>query len=219
MEIIGIQPMTPEAFFAIPTGSHIYNYGNDQCVALANLYTEGVLQFPLPPGISSAYQWWTLYSSKPALYENFNQISANPVKGDIFVSKGGVYDSTHGHIGVVEREWDGSTFGTMENGYWNGTSSMKRFNRNMGNVLGFLRPKNYVPPKPPVIEGNKEMIVKVQCVDGFSAIWNMNTNAYQHIDNDAEWKYWTDHLEEYMFESEAHFNIIRNKYSKVFGGK
>lgn len=147
-EIRGIVPMTVDEFFSIPTGTHIYNYGNDQCVALANLYDAGTLKLPLPPGIQSAFQWWTTYSQKPELYENFTQISENPQRGDIFVSKGGIYDATHGHIGVVERSWNGSTFGTMENGYWNGTSSMKRFSRNMSYILGFLRPNNFTPPQP-----------------------------------------------------------------------
>lgn len=66
-------------------------------------------------------------------------------------------------------------------------------------------------------KGN-DMIVKVQCTDGFSAIWNMNTNAYQHIDDAAEWKYFGEILETVYFESEAHMNTIRKKYAKVFGG-
>ena len=71
-------------------------------------------------------------------------------------------------------------------------------------------------PNPPTKD--KDMIVKVQCTDGFSAIWNMNTNAYQHIDDAAEWKYFGEILETVYFESEAHMNTIRQKYSKVFGG-
>lgn len=216
MEIIGIQIMPLEEFFEIPTGTHVYNYGNDQCVALANLYTGGALQQPIPPGIQSAFQWWTTYAEKAALYDYFVQVPDSPKKGDIFVSKGGVYDNVHGHIGVVERDWDGSTFGTMENGYWNGVSAMKRFSRNMANVLGFLRPKALIPPTPPVDKKGKDMIVKVQCVDGFAALWNMTTGEYQHIDNPAEYKYFTELLEEFMFENEAHFVSIRDKYRKVF---
>lgn len=209
--------MTLEEFFAIPTGAHIYNYGNDQCVALANLYTGGALQQPIPPGIQSAFQWWTTYAEKPALYDYFEQETSNPKRGDIFVSKGGVYDKIHGHIGVVERDWNGSTFGTMENGYWNGVSAMKRFSRNMDNILGFLRPKSLIPPKPPVNKkGKVAMIVKVQCADGWSAIWNMNTGEYQWIDDVDEWKYWTEHLQEYMFRDMTHFVQIRDKYRKVF---
>lgn len=152
--------MTVEEFFRIPTGEYIYNYGNDQCVALANLYDGGALKYDIPPGIQSAYQWWTTYSQKPQLYNNFEQVDTNPQRGDIFVSKGGVYDSVHGHIGVVERTWDGSTFGTMENGYWNGKSSMKRFNRNMNNVLGFLRPNSNVPPTPAQEDEEEMKIVR-----------------------------------------------------------
>lgn len=137
--------MSLEEFYAIPSGSHIYNNGADQCVALANEYNSGVLGFPLPSGIQSAYQWWTDFSSKPPLVENYSQVASNPQRGDIFIGMYGPYDSTHGHIGVVERSWDGSTFGTMENGYWNGVSSMERFNRGMAYILGFLRPKNSIP--------------------------------------------------------------------------
>lgn len=217
MEIIGIQKMTLEEFFAIPTGTHIYNYGNDQCVAGANLYTGGALQQPIPPGIQSAYQWWTTYAQKPELYNYFDQVAEAPQHGDIFVSKGGVYDSVHGHIGVVEHSWDGSTFGAMENGYWNGKSSLQRFRRNMGNILGFLRPKSITPPAPPTSK-DTEMIVRVVCPNGPSFLWNMNTNAKQHIDADNEWKFWGDVLETVYFENEAHFDSIREKYKAVFNG-
>jgi hypothetical protein len=64
--------------------------------------------------------------------------------------------------------------------------------------------------------GNYDMIVKVQCADGFAALWNMTTGEYQHIDNPAEYKYFTELLQEFMFENEAHFVSIRDKYRKVF---
>ena len=83
-------------------------------------------------------------------------------------------------------------------------------------INGLVVAKYVTGPKP--VTESVDMIVKVQCVDGFAAVWNMNTNAYQHIDDPNEWTYWTEHLEEYMFESEDHFNIIRKKYAKVFGG-
>lgn len=146
MNINGLTPMTVDEFFAIPTGSHIFNYGNDQCVALANLYTVGVLKYPLPSGIQSAFQWWTEFGSKPQLVQNFVQVTDTPKRGDIFVGRYGPYQAENGHIGVVERDWNGSTFGTMENGYWNGKSSMQRFNRNMANILGFLRPITNISP-------------------------------------------------------------------------
>lgn len=139
--INGITPMTLEQFFAIPNGTKVFNYGNSQCVALANQYDEGVLQNPLPTGIQSAFQWWTQYGTQPNLNQQFVQVSSAPIKGDIFVGRGGSYDSTHGHIGVVARDWDGSTFGTMEQGVWSGYNGyVTRLNRNMANILGFLRP-------------------------------------------------------------------------------
>lgn len=79
-----------------------------------------------------------------------------------------------------------------------------------------LNPQRFDQPKPiPTKEGYK-MIVKVQCVDGFAALWNMTTGEYQHIDNPAEYKYFSELLEEFMFENEAHFLSIRDKYRKVF---
>lgn len=147
--INGIQPMTVDQFFAIPNGTQIFNYGNSQCVALANQYDEGALKNPLPKGIQSAHQWWTEFASKPELVASFIQVSSGPQRGDIFVGRGGSYDSTHGHIGVVERTWNGQTFGTMEQGVWSGYNGyVTRLNRNMANILGFLRPKENVAPEP-----------------------------------------------------------------------
>lgn len=140
MSIDGIVYMTVDEFFAIPTGTHVYNNGADQCVALANLYDAGVLQYPLPSNIQSAFQWWTTFSYQPNLYEHFTQVADMPKRGDIFVGRYGPYQAENGHIGVVERDWDGGTFGTMENGYWSdGRSYVNRFNRNMDGILGFLR--------------------------------------------------------------------------------
>jgi hypothetical protein len=60
--------------------------------------------------------------------------------GDIFVASAGLYDSSNGHIGVVIRAWNGSSFGTMEqNG---GARYVARYDRSMANMDGFLRPIN-----------------------------------------------------------------------------
>lgn len=210
MDINGFPPMSMDEFFSIPTGSHIYNYGNDQCVALANLYTVSALQQPLPPGIGSAYQWWTTYSQKPELYNYFDQVG-EARRGDIFVSIGGVYDATHGHIGVVEADWDGATFGTMENGYWNGVSSMRRFRRNMNNVYGFLRPKSLIPPSP-VTEYEEDMYAKIQYADGWAGVWNMATGQVAWIGIDADYRQLNANLKTYSFQNEADFNSFKSRY-------
>ena len=147
-EINGITLMSVPEFFALPNGTHVYNYGNDQCVALANQYVGGALQYQLPVSIQSAFQWWTTYDIQPNLYNNFTQVTDNPQHGDVFIGRYGPYQAENGHIGVVERSWDGSTFGTMEQGLWNGGSSefVTRLNRNMNYILGFLRPKSNVNP-------------------------------------------------------------------------
>lgn len=127
-------------FTAQPNGTRIYNHGFDQCVALANQYHEDVIGGSFV-GVGSAYQWWTNFGSYATLTANYVQVTSNPQPGDIFVSRYGIYNAQHGHIGVVVRGWDGSTFGTMEQnaGTWR---YLGRYNRTMANMLGFLRPKN-----------------------------------------------------------------------------
>lgn len=214
MRIIGFPPMTSDEFFAIPTGSYIQNYGADQCVALANLYTVSPLQLPLPAGIQSAYQWWTTFGNQPNLYNNFIQVGENPQRGDIFVGRYGPYDSTHGHIGVVERSWDGSTFGTMENGYWSGVSSMKRFNRDMRNILGFIRPKSLIPP-PPVEIKEEDMYAVARYEDGWAGFWNMATGQTSHIDTVEEWNRIAGNLKVWNFKDQAGFEAWKRKYGTV----
>lgn len=132
--------MTWAQFTAQPNGTRIYNHGFDQCVALANQYHEDVIGGSFV-GVSSAFQWWTNFGSYATLTANYVQVSSNPQAGDIFVARYGIYNAQHGHIGVVTRGWDGSTFGTMEQnaGTWR---YLGRYNRSMANVLGFLRPRN-----------------------------------------------------------------------------
>ena len=130
-------------FVAIPNGAKIANHGGDQCVALANLYNEDVIGGSFVP-VASAYQWWTEYGRFPQLTTNYAQVSPgeNPKKGDIFISRGGMYNSQHGHIGVVIRDWDGSTFGTKEQNAELNRYSYQTYNRTKQNMLGYLRPKN-----------------------------------------------------------------------------
>lgn len=81
-----------------------------------------------------------------------------------------------------------------------------------------LNPQRFDQPKPKPIPRNEryDMIVKVQCADGFAALWNMTTGEYQHIAHDEDWTYWTTHLQEFQFQNESHFQDIIARYKKVF---
>jgi hypothetical protein len=128
-------------FSSIPNGTQILNHGWDQCVAVANKYHEEVVGGSFVP-VPSAFMWWTNFSSYATLVNNYFQVGPgeNPQAGDIFVSRYGLYNAPHGHIGVVIRGWDGSTFGTLEQnaGTWRYTG---RYNRTKQNMLGYLRPR------------------------------------------------------------------------------
>ncbi len=131
--------ITWNEFTSIPNGTQVLNHGWDQCVALANLYHEGVIGGSFVP-VASAYQWWTLFGLFPTLYQNYTQ-SYTPVPGAIFIARYGVYNAPDGHIGVVTGVNPNGTFNTMEQnaGTWR---YVGRYTRSMSNVLGFLIPKN-----------------------------------------------------------------------------
>lgn len=216
MSIDGIVPMTVEEFFAIPSGTHVFNNGADQCVALANLYEAGALQYPLPLGIESAFQWWTEFSSKPPLVENFVQIIEEPKRGDIFVGRYGPYQAENGHIGVVERDWNGTSFGTMENGYWSdGKSYIKRFDRSMEYILGFLRPKINANP---LFEQEEHMIVIARTnSEGNMYIYNLGTDVVTHIADDYRLEVLRKSgMHQWDFAQEAEFQSFRGWYKDAF---
>jgi hypothetical protein len=144
-ELINCPPLTFEQFMAIPNGTRVFNYGADQCVALANQYHVGTLNGVLRGTfINSAFQWWTDFEKYPQLTSVYSKVLQNPQRGDIFVTRPSLqYDPVHGHIGVVERDWDGSTFGTIEQNAGSGVKRWAyRYNRGMSNIYGFLRPIN-----------------------------------------------------------------------------
>ena len=138
-----------DEFVAIPNGTRILNHNFDQCVALANLYHEQVIGGAFVP-VGSAYQWSTDFSRYLQLTSNYTQLPAhaNPEPGDIFVSRGGIYNSRDGHIGVVVRSWNGSTFGTKEQNAENNRYVYQTYNRTKANMLSYLRPKQSPIPKP-----------------------------------------------------------------------
>lgn len=144
MTIYDCPAMSWSEFLNIPNGETVFNHGASECVALANQYNEGVLGGGFV-AVSSALQWWT--NPNVATVHGFDRIDSAPQVGDIFIASGDIYNLPFGHIGVVVRAWDGSTFGTMEQNV--GGEYVSRHDRTMANVDGFLRPINQSPLTPP----------------------------------------------------------------------
>lgn len=144
MTIYDCPAMSWSEFLNIPNGETVFNHGASECVALANQYNEGVLGGGFVQ-VGSALQWWT--NGNVAAVHGFNRIDSNPQVGDIFIASGDLYNLPFGHIGVVVRAWDGSTFGTMEQNVYG--EFVSRHDRTMANVDGFLRPINQAPLTPP----------------------------------------------------------------------
>ena len=140
MTIYDCPAMSWQDFLNIPTGETVFNHGASECVALANLYNEGVLGGGFVQ-VGSALQWWT--NGNVAAVHGFDRIDSSPQVGDIFIASGDLYNLPFGHIGVVVRSWDGATFGTMEQNV--GGEYVSRHDRTMANVDGFLRPQNQAP--------------------------------------------------------------------------
>lgn len=156
MTIYDCPAMSWNDFINIPDGETAYNHGASQCVALANLYNEGVLGGGFVQ-VGRAIDWWI--NPNVAAVHGFTPVTDNPQAGDIFIGSYGYYDSYNGHIGVVVRSWDGSTFGTMEQNV--GGEWISRHNRTMANIDGFLRPINSPipasPPPAPELAGNQRV--------------------------------------------------------------
>jgi hypothetical protein len=137
MAINGTPAMSWGDFLNIPDGTVVDNHNFTECVALVNLYNEGVLGGGFVM-VGSALEWWT-NGNVPGVH-GFERIASNPKVGDIGIASGGLYNLPYGHIFVVVRAWNGSSFGTMEqNG---GARYVARYDRSMANVDGFLRPIN-----------------------------------------------------------------------------
>lgn len=138
MTIYNCPPMSWSEFLSIPDGTQVFNHEASECVALANQYTEGVL------GVGFVnVRWARHWIDNPNVQSvhGFNLVSATDARaGDIFIGVGGPYDGYFGHIGVVVRDWDGSTFGTMEQNVLG--QYVSRHNRGANNILGVLRPVN-----------------------------------------------------------------------------
>lgn len=147
MSIDNCPAMSWAEFLAIPNGTTVFNHGASECVALANQYNEGVLGGGFVQ-VGSALQWWT--NGNVAAVHGFERIDSAPQVGDIFIASGDIYNLPFGHIGVVIRAWDGSTFGTMEQNV--GGEYVSRHDRTMANVDGFLRPINQAALAPVFVE-------------------------------------------------------------------
>ena len=156
MTIYDCPAMSWQDFLNIPNGETVFNHGASECVALANLYNEGVLGGGFV-AVGSALQWWT--NTNVANVHGFTRIDSNPQVGDIFIASCEIYNCQFGHIGVVVRAWDGSTFGTMEQNVYG--EFVSRHDRTMANVDGFLRPINQAPlqsaPATPALAGNQRI--------------------------------------------------------------
>lgn len=129
-------------FLAIPNGYRVLNNGFDQCVALANLYHQEVIGGGFV-GVSSAHQWYTNFDNYATLHDKYVKLGPgeNPQVGDIFVSRGGIYNAQHGHIGVCVANWNGSTFGTKEQNAERSRYVYQTYWRSKANMFGYLRPK------------------------------------------------------------------------------
>ena len=154
MTIYDCPAMSWQDFLNIPNGETVFNHGASECVALANQYNEGVLGGGFVQ-VGSALQWWT--NGNVAAVHGFDRIDSNPQVGDIFIASGDLYNLPFGHIGVVVRAWDGSTFGTMEQNVYG--EFVSRHDRTMANVDGFLRPQNQaaINPPAPVVTGTQRV--------------------------------------------------------------
>ena len=152
MTIYDCPAMSWSEFLNIPNGETVFNHGASECVALANQYNEGVLGGGFVQ-VGSAKAWW--FNENVAAVHGFNRIDSAPQVGDIFIASGDIYNNQFGHIGVVIRAWDGSTFGTMEQNVYG--EFVSRHDRTMANVDGFLRPINQSPLTPPApsLAGNQ----------------------------------------------------------------
>jgi len=144
MTIYDCPAMSWSEFLNIPNGETVFNHGASECVALANQYNEGVLGGGFVQ-VGSAKDWW--FNTNVAAVHGFDRIDSAPQVGDIFIASGDIYNNQFGHIGVVVRAWDGSTFGTMEQNVYG--EFVSRHDRTMANVDGFLRPINQSPLTPP----------------------------------------------------------------------
>jgi len=155
MTIYDCPAMSWQDFLNIPNGEQVFNHGASECVALANLYNEGVLGGGFV-AVGSALQWWT--NGNVSANHGFDRIDSNPQVGDIFIASCDIYNCQFGHIGVVVRAWDGSTFGTMEQNVYG--EFVSRHDRTMANVDGFLRPQNQshlAAPAAPALAGNQRI--------------------------------------------------------------
>lgn len=155
---------------AIPNGKTIFNHGADECVALANYYTENLLGLPFVQ-VGSAYQWWTQRRNLAALRDHYTETS-RPVTGALFVSRGGVYDAVNGHIGIVTSVRADGSFTTIEQNA--GTPGISRHTRaNDDSVYGFLIP-NHNPAASPAAPMSEEDDVIYIRTSNQGAVWPWN---------------------------------------------
>ena len=166
MTITGTGSLTWDEFFAIPDGTRVFNHGYDQCVAVANLFHEGVRGLPFV-AVPNARAWWERRANLAAIRDNYHFLDPNAATepGDIFVSLGGIYDGVDGHIGVIGTASNaGGAVVTLEQN----TSAyapqrwLYRHNRSRAFWLGILRPTSgsgggSAKPTPPPKKKDSDM--------------------------------------------------------------
>lgn len=160
--ISGTPDMSRAEFYRIPNGTRVFNHGADECVALVNLYLQGVLGVPLPQSrpdnTFSAHMLWTNYPNDANLKKHFTR-SGKPKPGAIAVWRQNEANGWQGHTGVVTSVLPGGWFRTREQNYEPSGKKrwLYRYNRlNDGGVYGFLLPRKLkAPPKPPAAEFEK----------------------------------------------------------------
>ena len=137
----------------MPNNTRVFNHGFDQCVALANHYHENVLGGSFVP-VASAHQWWTNFENYSQLTSKYYK-SADSVPGAIFISRGGIYDGVHGHIGIVLSD-TATHINTLEQNA--GVRYVGRYTRNMNNIYGFLVPFDNPATKKEVLEPHQRKV-------------------------------------------------------------
>lgn len=117
------------------------SYGG-QCVDLFRFYVKEVLNLPQPKSVVGAADFWTNYSSDPALFNNFTKIANTPEfipqPGDVMLwtrRAGGGF----GHVAIVLSA-DVNSFTSLDQN-WPTLSLVTKTKHDYINVYGVLRAK------------------------------------------------------------------------------
>lgn len=215
-------------------------YAGFQCVDLYRQYCQEVLKLEQSPGVKGAYQIWTTYR-KSDFEKIKNTPKAVPQLGDIIVwsrEAGGGY----GHVAIFNYG-DVDSFVSFDQNF--PTGSLCHFqNHNYGNVLGWLRPKNFnfesveINDQTKIDMGKPHGLMEVQAIrsklnDQERAIKNLNgeilgiekANNAEISQNDFNWQSKLDtanskiqKLEQNTAENLDKWTLLRIVYQKFVKG-